>query len=46
MDIEQRPRYYNQAFIIHLYSKMHTCLRSHVIGVKGSGKSDDEMKCH
>ena len=46
MDREQQPRYYNQAFIGPLYSKMHTCLQSPVIGVKGLGTLEDEMKCH
>ena len=45
MDREQRPRYYNRAFIGPLYSKMHTCLQSPVIGVKGPGTLEEEMKC-
>ena len=46
MDREQRPRYCNWAFIGHLYSKMHTCLQSPMIDVKGLGTLDDEMKYH
>ena len=46
MDIEHRPRYCNQVFIGLLYSKMHTCLQSHVTDAKGPRTLDDEMKCH
>ena len=46
MDREYRPRYYNQVFIGLLYSKMHTCLQSPMIDVKGPGTLDNEMKCH
>ena len=46
MNREQRPRYYNQVFIGLLYSKMHTCLQSPVISVKGLGILEEEMKCH
>ena len=46
MDKKQRPRYYNRAFIGPLYSKMHICLQSPVIGVKGQETLEEEMKCH
>ena len=46
MDREPQPRYCNQDFTGHLYSKMSTCLQSLVIDVKGLGTLDDEMKWH
>ena len=46
MDSEQRLRYCNQVFIGFLYQKMHTCLQSPLIDVKGPRTLDDEMKCH
>ena len=45
MDREHRLSYYNRAFIGPLYSKMHTCLQSPVIDVKGPGTLEEEMKC-